>query len=80
MEVLECFLSRDTGLTGKEGWKSVFVSHQLHNKPTAFFFFLLLSIFFFPPELPVWLGPPRADSTSCVFYWLVWKGEGGPQR
>lgn len=31
--VLEGVLSRDTGLTGKEGWKSAFPSHELHNKP-----------------------------------------------
>lgn len=41
-EALERVLSRDTGLTGKEGWKSVFVSHQLHNKPWV-------GCVFFPP-------------------------------
>ena len=54
VEVLECALSRDTGLTGKEGWESVFPSHELHNKPRSFFFSFLLSIFF--SVLPVWLG------------------------
>lgn len=37
VEVLDCVLSRDTGLTGKDGWKSVFASHELHNKPGRVF-------------------------------------------
>lgn len=56
--VLECVLSRDTGLTGKEGWKSVFPSHERHNKPGGFFLFFFSSspYYFFFTELPVWLG------------------------
>lgn len=64
--VLECVLSRDTGLTGKEGWKSVFPSHELHSKPGGFFFLPRLTIFF--TELPVWLGlcASRAPGASSI--------------
>lgn len=78
VEVLECALSRDTGLTGKEGWKSVFLSHELHNKPWSFFFFFfsVLAFLFFVGVTCV-ARPLREETHSGGAYWLVWKGEGG---
>lgn len=77
--VLECVLSRDTGLTGKEGWKSVFPSHESHNKPGGFFFLLpRLTIFFH--RVTCMARPLLKRSPGGVFYWLVRKGEGGTLR
>lgn len=80
--VLECVLSRDTGLTGKEGWKSVFPSHERHNKPGGFFlvFFFFLPLLFFFHRVTCMARPLRERSPGGVFYWLVRKGEGGTLR
>lgn len=75
--VLECVLSRDTGLTGKEGWKSVFPSHELHNKPRSFF---SSSPYYFFHRVTCMARPLLEQSPGGVVYWLVCKGEGGTLR
>lgn len=65
VEVLECVLSRDTGLTGKEGWKSVFASHELHNKPRRFF--SLSFLFFFLSYL---YGSASARGAASPIGWF----------
>lgn len=87
VEVLDCVLSRDTGLTGKDGWKSVFTSHELHNKPGRVFFSLLsifsLSYLCGPAsgtarlEAIGWFGKVRAGFAVLVLMSLVRSVESG---